>query len=407
MDQVVTTPPEARPAPVVDIDLYSDAALADILPVYAALREAGPVVFLQRYGVYAMGRHRDVMAVLRDWRTFSSTGGSGIADIRKPEAWRVASVIVEVDPPDHTRVRQALNKVVSPSVIKRWREDFEPVAARLVDEVLARGHFDGVRDLTETFVSTVLPDALGLPDSPERRENLFLLGEWNFDGQGPRNARFEETNSRAVQIDAWYQQMMRRESLVPGGFGEKIFASADAGEILPQEAPGLLRSFLRGGLDSTTSTISAALYHLAANPDQYAMLRADPSLIRNAIEEAMRIESSIPNVGRLTMRDAVIDGVLVPADSKLMVILGAANHDPGVFENPGTFDITRKTQGHLALGYGIHMCVGQNIARLEADVLLRALVARVATLDLTGPPVRKLNNNLRSLGSIPLRATAA
>ena len=86
MNQMVTNPPDASPAPVVDIDLYSDAALADILPVYAALREAGPAVFLQRYGVYAMGRHRDVMAVLRDWRTFSSTGGSGIADIRKPEA---------------------------------------------------------------------------------------------------------------------------------------------------------------------------------------------------------------------------------------------------------------------------------------------------------------------------------
>lgn len=407
MDQMVTNPPDARPPPVVDIDLYSDAALADILPVYAALREAGPAVVLQRYGVYAMGRHRDVMAVLRDWRTFSSTGGSGIADIRKPDSWRVPSVIVEVDPPDHTRVRQALNKIVLPSVIKQWREDFERVADRLVDEMLARGSFDGVKDLAETFVSTVLPDALGLPDSPERRENLFLLGEWNFDGQGPRNARFEETNRRAVQIDPWYQQMMRRESLVPGGFGEKIFESADAGDILPHEAPGLLRSFLRGGLDSTTSAISAALCHLAANPDQYAMLRADPSLIRNAIEEAMRIESSIPNVGRLTMRDAVIDGVLVPADSKLMVILGAANHDPSVFESPERFDVTRRTQGHVALGYGIHMCVGQAIARLEADVLLRALVAKVARLELAGEPVRKLNNNLRSLGSIPLRAAAA
>ena len=407
MDEIVTQAPESRPAPVVDLDLYSDAALADILPVYAALREAGPVVFLERYGVHAMGRHRDVMAVLKDWRTFSSTGGSGIADIRKPEAWRVASVIVEVDPPDHTRVRQALNKVVLPSVIKQWREDFERVAATLVDGMLARGTFDGVHDLSEAFVSKVLPDALGLPDTPERRDNLFLLGEWNFEGQGPRNARFEAVNSRAVQIDGWYQRMMRRESLVPGGFGESIFARADAGEISQQEAAGLLRSFLRGGLDSTTSAISAALHHLAENPDQYAALRADPSLIRNAVEEAMRIESSIPNVGRLTMREAVIDGVLVPADSKIMVILGAANHDPDMWDHPERFDIARKTQGHVALGYGIHMCVGQAIARLEADVLLRALVAKVARLEPAGPAVRKLNNNLRSLGSVPLRAMAA
>lgn len=407
MDQMVSDAPGARPAPVADIDLYSDEALADILPVYAALRDAGPVVFLERFGVYAMGRHRDVMAVLRDWRTFSSTGGSGIADIRKPDAWRVPSVIVEVDPPDHTRVRQAMNRIISPSVIKRWRADFEREAERLVVDLLERGSFDGVHDLSEAFVSKVLPDALGLPDSPERRENLFLLGEWNFDGQGPRNDRFEETNRRALLIDDWYQQMMRRESLVPGGFGEKIFESADAGEIKPEEAPGLLRSFLRGGLDSTTSTISAALFHLAANPDQYAMLRADPSLVRNAVEEAMRIESSIPNVGRLTLRDAVIDGVLIPADQKLMVILGAANHDPAAWDQPEKFDVTRRTQGHVALGYGIHMCVGQNIARLEADVLLRALIARVSELTLTGEPTRRLNNNLRSLGSVPLRVKPA
>lgn len=393
-----------RPAPVLTLDPYADEILLDPFPAYAEIREAGAAVFLERHGVYAIGRHRDVQAVLKNWRDFSSTGGSGIADIRKPGAWRAPSPIVEVDPPDHTRVRAVMQRVISPSVMRRWREEFEREAARLVDELLAQTRFDGVHDLSEAFVSTVFPNALGLPDSPERRDNLFLIGEWNFDAQGPRNARFEATTRRVAAIEGWHQEMMKRENQLPGGFGASIFEAADAGEIEAEVAPLLIRSFLRGGLDTSSSTISAALYYLARDPAAYAALRADPSKTRNVIEEAMRLETPIPYVGRLTMRDVVVDDVLVPADSKVIVMLPAANRDPAAWTDPDTFDINRTTQGHVALGYGIHMCVGQAIARLEGEVVLKALAARVETLELTEEPTRKLNNNLRSFASLPLRA---
>ncbi|HYF07920.1 MAG TPA: cytochrome P450 [Acetobacteraceae bacterium] len=397
----------AHPAPVVDLDPYDDAVLLDPFPTYAALREAGPAVLLRRYGVYAMGRHRDVQAALKDWRLFSSTGGSGIADIRKSDAWRAPSPIVEVDPPRHTQVRAALNRIISPSVIRRWREAFEREANRLVTEMLERGTFDGAADVSEAFVARVFPDALGWPDSPERRDNLYLLGELNFDGQGPRNARFEETERRAEPILDWQRRMMMREALDPAGFGEQIFQAADRGEIEAEIAPLLLRSFLRGGLDTSSATITAALHCLATHPEAFGKLRADPGLARAVTEEAMRLETPIPNVGRLTTRDAVVDGTLIPADSKVILILAAANRDPAAWDRPDAFDITRPSFGHLALGYGIHMCVGQVIARLEADVLLRVLAARVARLEPAGEPVRRLNNNLRSLAHLPLRAVAA
>ncbi|RVT92186.1 cytochrome P450 [Rhodovarius crocodyli] len=395
---------EGRPAPVITLDPYDDAILADPFPAYDEIRRAGPAVYLEKHGVYAIGRHRDVMAALKNWRDFSSTGGSGIADIRKPGAWRSPSPIVETDPPDHTRVRGVMNKVLSPSVMRQWRAEFEAEAARLVDEMLERGSFDGVHDLSEAFIARVLPDALGLPDSPERRDNLFLIGEWNFDAQGPRNARLEATTRRVAAIEPWHQEMMKRENQASDGFGLKIFEAADAGEIPAEVAPLLIRSFLRGGLDTSSSTISAALHYLARDPAQYAALRANPDRARNAIEEAMRIETPIPYVGRLTMRDVVVDDVTIPADSKVIVMLPAANRDPDFWANPDEFDIDRKTQGHVALGYGIHMCVGQAVARLEGEVMLKALAARVETLELVGAPERRLNNNLRSFGKLPLRA---
>lgn len=396
-----------RPAPVLSVDPYADEVLLEPFAMHDELRRAGPVAYLERYGVYAMGRHRDIQPALKDWETFSSTGGSGIADIRKPDAWRPASPIVEVDPPRHTKVRTALQRILSPAVIRQWREEFEREADRLVDELVETGTFDGVNDLAETYVAKTFPDALGLEWTPQRRENLFLLGELNFDGQGPRNARFEETQRRADLINDWYTNSMKRDAMVPGGFGEKIFKAADAGEIEPEIAPLLVRSFLRGGLDTTTSSISAALYHLAGNPAQFALLRADPTKARAALEEAMRLETPIQTVGRLTMRDVVVDGTLIPADNKVIMVLASANRDPDYWDRANEYDLTRSTLGHLALGNGIHMCIGQMIARLEGESVLKAVAARVSELSLDGEPTRKINNNLRSHKTMPLRVKAA
>ena len=392
--------------PTIDIDPYADEVLNEPYGMHSVLRSAGPVAFLSRYGVYAMGRHRDIMIVLKDWETYSSTGGSGLGDIRKPDAWRPGSPIVEVDPPRHTQVRTVLQRILSPAVLRAWRADFEQEADRLIAELVDEKRFCGVKDLAEAYVATTFPRALGLRDEPDRRNKLFLLGALNFDGQGPRNARYEETQRRADAIWDWYLESMKRGAMVPGGFGETIFQAADRGEIEQETAPLLVRSFLRGGLDSTSSMISAALWYLARDPEQWRLLREEPARVRQALDEAMRLETPIQNVCRQTTREVEIDGVTVGEDVKILILLGSANRDPDQWERPDAFDVQRQTMGHLALGTGVHMCVGQMIARMEGEAILKALLARVETIELAGEPSRALNNNLRSLGSLPLAVTA-
>jgi len=396
----------ARQAPVLDIDPYDEAVLASPFETFAALRRAGPVGFLPRYGMYAMGRHRDVLPAIKDWQTYSSTGGSGVADIRKPGSWRPPSAIVEVDPPRHTYVRSAMQKAMSPQLIRSWRETFATQAEKLVDRLLQQEHVDGVQDISEAYISTTFPPALGLPVTPETRANLFLLGALNFDAQGPKNARYQATQKRADTIMPWHDAMMQRENLMPGGFGDRLYQAVDAGELEPELAPLLVRSFLRGGLDTTSSAISATLWYLAMNPGQYDLLRREPERVRPALEEAMRLETPIQTVGRLTMRDVMVDGVFIPADSKVMMMLGSANRDPDFWERPDDYDLTRSTLGHVALGNGLHMCIGQMIARLEGECLLSEIVKRVREISLAAPPVRRINNVLRSLESLPLRIKA-
>jgi cytochrome P450 len=396
-----------RTPPAVDADPYSDETLENPHEMYRAVREAGPVAYLTLYDVLVMGRHRDISPALKDWETFSSAGGSGLADIRKPGAWRAPSPIVESDPPDHTRVRNAMQKVLSPVLIRQWREDFISEAERLVGELVERGEFDGVADLAEAFTAKMLPDALGLRWTPERRENLFMLGALNFDGQGPRNARYEASQSKADGIADWYEASMKREALLPNGFGDRLYQAADRGELDPSLAPLLVRSFLRGGLDSTSSAISAALWYLAQDPGQWVLLRADPTKARAAFEEAMRLETPIQNVCRQTTRPLEIDGVHVEEDRKILILLGSANRDPDFWERPDEYDLTRSTLGHLALGNGIHACVGQMIARLEGEAVLTAAARLIDKIEMVGEPTRRLNNNLRALNTLPLRVTAA
>ena len=169
------------------------------------------------------------------------------------------------------------------------------------------------------------------------------------------------------------------KTLRPGGFGACIHARVDAGDITAAEAPLLVRSLLSAGLDTTVNGIGAAVYCLARYPDQLARLRQDPTLARNAFEEAVRFESPVQTFFRTTTREVEIGGHRIGEGEKVLMFLGAANRDPRRWENPDSYDITRRTSGHVGYGSGIHMCVGQLVARLEGETMMAALARKVGT----------------------------
>jgi cytochrome P450 len=389
-------------APTSDADPFSHEVLEDPLPMHEELREAGPVVYLTRYDVYALARYEQVHAALTDWQDLSSSAGVGLSNFRYEKPWRPPSLLLEADPPRHDAPRRVLSKILGPRALRRLRDRWFADAEVLVDEVLANGtEFDAVESLGSVFPLRVFPDAVGL--LPDGRDNLLPYGDHAFNAFGPANDLVAKGEPRVAELSAWVSSRCAREALSDDGFGAQIWAASDRGEITPEQAPLIVRSLLTAGVDTTVHGISAVLYGLATHPGEWQRLRENPSLARVAFDEAVRWESPVQTFFRTATRDVQFGGGTVPDGSKILMFLAAANRDPRHWADPDRFDLTRDPSGHVGFGMGLHQCVGQHVARLEAEAVLAALARRVESFELAGPPRRHHNNTLRALDSLPLR----
>lgn len=392
--------------PQLDFDPYSAEHLTDPYPMHQALREAGPVVRLTPYPtLVACARHEQVHAVLNDHENFISGAGVGLTNFNQETPFRPKSLILEADPPLHTRTRAVLSRILSPKTVTQIRATFAAGADQLVERCVAQGTIDGIHDLAQPYPLKVFPDAVGVEEGG--RENLLLYGDMIFNSMGPRNELLAKSAARVGPVTDWIMTHCQREHLRPGGFGDQIYQAADAGEIGAEQAPLLVRSFLSAGVDTTINGLGNALFALAHHPAEYARLHADPTLARPAFEEALRWESTAQTFFRTAVRDTRIAGLPVDENSKVLCFLAAANRDPRKWPDPDRYDIARRPAGHMAFGSGIHGCVGQAIARLEGEVVLTALARRVKAIEIAGPHTRRLNNTLRALDTLPLRLVAA
>jgi 4-methoxybenzoate monooxygenase (O-demethylating) len=395
---------DAGAPPALDRDPFSRDALLDPGPFQEALREAGPVVYLEAYDCYAVGRYAEVRAVLSTWRDFTVSGGVGYNDIRKGTGWRVPSALLEVDPPEHTQIRSAFQKIMTPATIKAWKDEFLSAATDLVASLETRQEVDGVRDIAETFVLNVFPRAAGLEIPVDA---AVAIGDMNFNALGPKNDLFAASAIAAEPYLEWFERSFEREAALPGGFAQQVFEAADAGIFTQDIAKSLVRSFLRAGMDTTISGIGFALLLLAQNPDQYALVRSDRTLVKDILDEAIRVHSPANPMFRTTTRELAFGGFTLKSDTKIAAFIGAANRDPRQWADPAAFDIRRKTLGHLAFGISNHACIGQIIARLEAECILGAIIERFERIELLGDAPLRPVNTLKTQAALPLRLVSA
>lgn len=402
MSEISSTPIAAH-TPALDVDPFALDVLADPIPLDTQVRELAPAVWIEKHGFWAVGRHEHVGGIFNDWQNYSSAAGTGLTHNRRDTPWRKPSVILEVDPPEHSKTRSVLAKILSAAAMSRMRTDFQAAADKLVDELVERGSFDAAQDLATVFPMKIVPDAVGLPEVG--REHLLPYANLNFNAMGPRNVLYDRALAAVGDAPEWVVRQCKRENLDPEGFGAQIYEAMDRGELDEEEAGLLVRVFLTAAIDTTIYGIGLALHAFSQFPDQWDALRAEPALTRAAFDEVLRYTAPSPFIGRTTTRAIEIDGVQLGADEKVVMFIAAANRDPRRWDNPDRFDVKRRPTGHMAFGVGIHGCVGQMVARLEAEVVLNALLRRVRRIELDGTPELRLTNWLRGFSSLPVRVT--
>lgn len=403
--------PAAGQCPETDADPFGHEILEDPNDFHRMLRDSGPLVYLKRHDVYAMGRYQDVHEALSDWPSFESAAGVGLSNFRHAKPWRKPSLLLESNPPHHDAPRAVLSNILNVRSLKRLRAKWFADAARLIDEIAERRTVDAVAEIASVFPLRVFPDAVGI--AIDGRDNLLAYGDHLFNTFGPRNDLVARGLPRIEELSAWVDRQCRREALANSvfddqpTFGAQIWAAADRGDITLEQAPLIVRSLLSAGVDTTVLGIAAVLLAFASNPDQWQRLRDNPSLARIAFDEAIRWESPVQTFFRTATRDISIGGITVPDGHKILMFLGAANRDPRRWADPERFDLSRDPSGHLGFGMGIHQCVGQHVARLEAEALLVAMANRFSAIRLADPPRRHHNNTLRALASLPIALTPA
>lgn len=382
-------------------DLYGTRAIVDPYPHYARLRELDAVVWLTRQRVFAIPRYAECKAALRDDATFVSGHGVGL----NPIVNRLSrGTTLNSDGDEHDQRRRLLAHRMLPRALRSMGDVIGQQADVLVAAAVQRETVDGVADLAKALPLTVVPDLLGWPE--HGRSSLLPWGAATFDTLGPANRYAARAVPASLRMVRFTRQVVRRRSVAEGSMGHDILLAGDAGTLSRRECSALLIDYLAPSLDTTISGIASALALFATHPDQWRLLRSEPALLANAVNEVLRYESPLRAFSRKLAKDTMFAGVELPAGARVLVIYASANRDEREWADPDTFDIHRDANRQLGFGHGTHACAGQGLARLEMQAILTALLRRVGRIEMVGEPTWALNNVIRRYERLPLRLVA-
>jgi len=386
--------------PTSDLDLYSDDVLADPYEHYRRLRDAGPVVWLERHNAWVVARYDAVRAVLRNWATFSSASGVALNNTLNTA---MQGNTLGSDPPLHDLLRDVVGSSMTSQALRPTKEMIDQRTEALVERLVTQRTFDAVEDLAQVLPQSIVPDFIGLPQ--EGREHLLDWAEATFNAMGPMNERCTHAIKKLPELFGYAARIAASGNLQPGSFGAGVLEAERDGRITATRCPQLFTAYLVPSLDTTISAVGSAIWLFGRYPNQWDQVRENSSLIPNAFEEVLRLESPLQSFSRLATSDYDVEGISIPAGSRVVVLFASANRDERKWEHPDTFDVTRNTSGHLGFGYGVHLCAGASLARLEGQAVLSALARRVERFEL-GKSTRKLNNVIRSLRTLSVTVHA-
>jgi cytochrome P450 len=387
--------------------------IEDPYPVYTELRERAPILYHEATDHWLVSRHADVDRLLRDrrfGRTYLHMAGHDDMGHPAPPVWHdpfwwlINNGILDMEPPQHTRVRRLVSKAFTPRTVDRLRPKIQEITDGLVDQVAGAGEFDLLVEIAEPLPVTVIAELLGVPE-----QDRHLLRPWSAEICLMYELQpSEDYQRRAVMASTEFADYLRallrerRANPVGTDLITELVQVVDDGERLTEgELIGTCVLLLNAGHEATVNSTGLGWWSLFRNPDQLAILRNDPTaLLPSAIEELLRFDTPLQMFERWVLEDVELHRHRIPRGAELGLIYGSANRDPAVFDRPDQLDITRRPNEHVTFGAGIHFCLGAPLARIEMQTSFGTVLRRLPGLHVVEEPAWKPNYIIRGLQAL-------
>jgi cholest-4-en-3-one 26-monooxygenase len=397
-----------------DIDLTNSKAFVDRVPHdwFAFLRQNAPVWWHEEAdgpGFWAVTGYDDCNTVNRDYGLFSSHAkGTFLWDMDEEQLMQQQLVMLNMDPPIHTRYRRLVNKGFTPRVVNQLHDSIHAATDTIIDSVIEEGRADFVTQISAELPLVVIADLLGVPN--EDRHRMFDWSNQMIGSEDPEyKAAAEDTAQVAsMELYAYASKLFAEKRIDPHEDLMSVLTGVEIeGEHLTDLELELFFLLLTvAGNETTRNLISGAMATFFDNPDQWELLRKDRSLLPSAVEEMLRFVTPVMNFRRQSTTDTELSGQAIKTDEKVVFFHVSANRDEKVFDNPDRFDITRKPNPHIAFGGGgPHFCLGANLARMEIRVMFEHLLDRVPDIALDGKVERLQSAFINGVKHIPVAFT--
>jgi cytochrome P450 len=386
--------------------------IRDPYPHYERLRTTDPM-HVTAFGAFVASRHAEASLVLRDRRfgkdyVERTIRRYGPKIMEEPVFRSMSHWMLQQDPPDHTRLRGLVVKAFTARRVEDMRPRIQQVVDQTLDRIAGQGHMDLIEDFAFRLPVTIICDMLGIPE--EHREVFYTSsrdGGRLLDPVPLSPAEIEQGNAGNLTAQLYFQQLFELRRKNPGDdlTTQLVQAEEDGSKLSNEELTANIILLFGAGHETTVNLIGNGLLALHRNPDQLALLKANPELITNAVEEFLRYDSSVQMSGRVALEDIDdLGGKRIPKGESVLCLLGSANRDPAVYsDRPDRLDITRPKIRPLSFGGGIHLCLGAQLARIEAEVAIATLLRRLPELRIDNPenPEWRPTFVLRGLKSLP------